>query len=247
MSPSAAETARTLARGRLLGAIHVRAYPSRLRVRHATPADGHPLLLTRTGGELATALAPPPGEDESAALVLSVDDVPPVAGAPSRGRLWLSGYAKRLDGDDTRAAAQLYAEINPTGDLLDLGRGYDLFRLEAADVRLANGDKLTEVDVDDYLDAAPDPVADDEERLLADLNDHHRDQLAELVARTTGAEAPESCRAVRLDRYGLVVAPGPGCATGQRLRLGFPHPVASVCELTHLVHALLFQHVEATP
>jgi hypothetical protein len=236
MRPSSAEVARTLARGRLLGALHVPGC-GRLRVRHATGVDGDPFLLTRDGGELSDALAGD-GPAASRPLVLSVDDVAPVVGAPGRGRLWLSGRAERLCGVDALLAADEYAQLNPTGDLLDVGRGFALFRLHTADVRLANGPTLVEVDVDEFRAARPDPVADEEERLLADLNDHHREQLVALLERVAGRSAPAGCRAVRLDRYGLVLAGGSG--PGPRMRLGFPQPVNSVCEVLNLVHALLW-------
>ena len=53
-------------------------------------------------------------------LVLSVDDVAPVVGAPGRGRLWLSGYAHRLEGAAALAAADEYATLNPTGWLVHI-------------------------------------------------------------------------------------------------------------------------------
>ena len=140
MRPTAAEVARTLASGRLEGTAHVRGYPARVKVRHATPADGRPLLLTGLATDLATRLTPGP-------MVLSVDDLPPVPCAPTRGRLWLTGTAHLLDGADAQAAADAYAEVSPIGDLLDVGRGQVLFRIVPTEVRLANGRRLAAVGV----------------------------------------------------------------------------------------------------
>jgi hypothetical protein len=232
MRPTAAEVARTLASGRLEGTAHVRGYPGRAKVRHATPDDGFPLLLTGLGADLVAALAPGP-------MVLSVDDVPPVPCAPSRGRLWLTGTAERLEKDAARAAADAYAQVQPLGDLLDVGRGHELFRITPTEVRLANGRRLLEIDPAEFTTAAPDPLAADEGRLLADLNDHHLDQLAALVERVCHRPAPPECRAMRVDRYGLTVGSAHRGAPGPRLRLGFERPVTSVCELSHLMHALL--------
>ncbi|MEV0720586.1 DUF2470 domain-containing protein [Asanoa sp. NPDC050611] len=236
MRPTAAEVARTLANGRLEGTAHVRGYPGRVKVRHATPADGHPLLLVGLGTDLATALTSGPAV-RSGPMVLSVDDVPPLPGAPSRGRLWLTGEPVRLDGARARAAADAYAQVSPLGDLLDVDHFQVLFRIDTSEVRLANGRALVEIDPADFRAAAPDPLAADEGRLLHGLNDHHLHQLAALVERVAHRPAPADCRALRIDRYGLVV----GSATGehQRLRLGFERPVGSVCELNHLMHALL--------
>ncbi|SNT57926.1 Protein of unknown function [Asanoa hainanensis] len=229
MRPTAAEVARTLASGRLEGTAHVRGYPARVKVRHATPPDGHPLVLTALGTELAGRLATGP-------VVLSVDDLPPVPCSPTRGRLWLTGTAHLLDGAEARTAADAYARVRPLGDLLDVGRGQVLFRIVPTEVRMANGRQLIEVDPADFRAADPDPLAADEGRLLADLNDHHLPQLTDLVERVSKRAAPQECRALRLDRYGLTVG---GEGRGPRLRLGFERPVASVCELTHLMHALL--------
>jgi len=230
MRPTPAEVARTLAGGRLPGIAHVAGHPGRLRVRHVTPGDGDPLLLAAVDTEVAAALRP-------GRIVLAVDDVPPVMGAPSRGRLWLTGAVARLHGTAALAAADAYAEVNATGDLLDVGHGHALFRLTTDEVRVANGRALVEVDPADFRAAAPDPLAGDEGRLLADLNDHHRAQLTALLERVTERSAPPDCRALRIDRYGLTIGPG---HAGPRIRLGFPRPVATVCEVTHLVHALLW-------
>ncbi|MEV4533296.1 DUF2470 domain-containing protein [Asanoa sp. NPDC049518] len=230
MRPTAAEVARTLASGRLEGTAHVKGYPARVRVRHATPADGHPLVLTALGTDLATRLATGP-------MVLSVDDLPPVPCSPTRGRLWLTGTAHPLEGPEARAAADAYAQVRPLGDLLDVGRGQVLFRIVPTEVRMANGRQLIDVDPGDFRAADADPLAADEGRLLTDLNDHHLPQLTDLVERVSRRAAPQECRALRLDRYGLTV--GSAAGQGPRLRLGFERPVASVCELTHLMHALL--------
>jgi heme iron utilization protein len=236
--PSPAEVARTLAAGRLLGAAHAQGHRGGLRVRHATTAEGTPLLLTRATGDLAAALFPEPGETDRA-VALSVDDVPPVCGAPSHGRLWLSGWARLLGGAEARAAADEYAAGNPTGDLLTVGRGHALYRMEVGEVRLARGDTLVEVDVDDYRQAQPDPLHADERVLLADLNDHHRQQLAQLVAVVTGAPAPADCRAVRIDRYGLLLVPSTVDQPARRVRIAFPRPARDLPDVATLVRPML--------
>ena len=88
-----------------------------------------------------------------------------------------------------------------------------------------------DVDVDDFRDAEPDPLHADEHDLLADLNDHHLDELSGLAGQVTGEV--EACRAVRLDRYGMVVATG-----RRRLRLPFAQVLADVCELPLALHAM---------
>jgi hypothetical protein len=162
---------------------HLPGHPAGLRVRHVTGAGGAPLLLVRTAGEVATALRPAGGESDTA-LVLRVDDAPPVAGAPWRGR-------------------------------------------------------LVEVDVDDFRDAEPDPLHRYEADLLADLGAHHADQLTDLVSRCAGGPAAAGWHAVRVDRYGLVLAPRRGRCAARRLRVTFPRPVDSVPDLARTLHRIL--------
>jgi hypothetical protein len=102
-----------------------------------------PLLLTASTVTLAAALVPAAGECDTA-VVLSVDGT----GPDLSGRLWLSGgYA--------RSATVEYAAVNPTADLLDVGRDLALYRMEIGEVRLAFGRTLVELDVDEFRAAAP--------------------------------------------------------------------------------------------
>jgi hypothetical protein len=232
MGATTAEVARTMASGRLLGVVHLRGHPDRLRVRHATGADGNPLLLTRRTGALAAALRPRPGETGTAA-VLSVDDAPPAPGAPCHGRLWLSGWASLLAGPPARAAALAYAELNPCSDLLDLGEGHVLYRLEVAEVRLASGQRLTEIDPDDYRAAAPDPLHREEPELLAEFASNDARRLRELYVALAGHRLPAGARAVRVDRFGVVLVV-PDARSPRRMRLEFPIPLTDRAQLAQL-------------
>ena len=242
MQPTHAEVARTLASGRLPGAAHVHRYRASHPVRHATLEDGTPLLLTRAGGELDTALrAVPAGEPTR--LILSVDDLPPAPGAPGHGRLWLSGRGRRLDGARARLAALGYARVNPVGDLLDVGSGdvgtgHVLYRMDVDEARLACGASLVEVDLDEFRAARPDPLHADERELLADLNGHHREQLARLAARVVRG-AGGDCRALRIDRYGLLLELSTADGPARRVRIGFARPVRDVPDLAALLHPVL--------
>lgn len=233
MEPGPPEVARTLARGVLPAVIHVRSHPGRLPVRQVTGADGTPLLLAPTAGELAAALLPAGAHRNE--VVLSVDDVPPVAGAPWRGRLWLTGRAERLVGAGLRPAAMSFAEVNPVGDLLDVGRGQDLYRVHVTQVQLAHGSRLSDVEPEEFRAARPDPLHDDERDLLTHLTAHHGRHLAALVGRLAGGRPAADCRAVRLDRHGLDIAVG----ARKRLRVGFPCPVRDRGDLAHALHSLL--------
>jgi hypothetical protein len=245
MQPSPAEVARTLAAGRLPGNAHIACRPSPHRVRHATDAAGQVLMLVPVESDLAGALRPAEGADD-VAVVLDVQDVPPVAGSPALGRVWVSGWAAPLAGIAARQAAQDFVDIDPVGDLLDVGRGQVLFRMAPAEVRLEAGGRIRDIDPDEYAAAEPDPLQAVEWDLLTDLADHHVPEMSEYIGRQLaesghtgpgglGGPAP---RVVRLDRYGFVVALG---APGHeyRARLAFPRPVADRADLARLLHPVL--------
>jgi hypothetical protein len=204
-------------------------------VRHVADPHGRLLLLSPAGGALATALEPLEGNDDTA-LVLDISDVPPVAGAPSLGRVWVAGWAKRLTGDEARQAALDYAEADPATDLLDVGDGHVLHRMDVAEVRYERGGAQFDVDPDEYAEATPDPLRTIEFDLIADLADHHLPQITDYVRRRLGPVAGPSDEpeVVRLDRYGLLVRVGDRLA-----RLAFPRAVRDRHDLAHLLHPVL--------
>ncbi|MDM4721993.1 DUF2470 domain-containing protein [Micromonospora sp. WMMA1363] len=237
MRPSPAEIMRTLVAGRLPALVHLARNAGPHQVRHATDPDGRVLLLVPVFSDLGAALAPPTG-DSDVATVLDVLDLPPAAGAPSLGRAWISGWAERLDGDEARRAAVDFAATQPTGDLLDVGSRFHLHRFEVAEARWERAGGVRRIAPEAYAEAEPDPLHAVEAELLADLADHHAEQVSGYLRRQLKLPGGESPRVVRIDRYGLLVAHGrPGA--GRRTRLSFERPVADVAELSRLLHPML--------
>lgn len=235
MQPTHAEVARTLAAGHLPATAHIACHPGPLPVRHVTDGQGRVLLLSPHDGALAAALRPAPGTDDTA-LVLDISDVPPVAGGPSLGRVWVAGWATLLAGGDARQAALDYADTDPASDLLDVGATQVIHRMDVAEVRYERNAVLVDVDPDDFAGANPDPLHTIEFDLIADLADHHVEEMAGYVRRRLGpaARPGDQPRVVRLDRYGFVVRVGARLA-----RLSFPRPAADRHDLAHLLHPVL--------
>ncbi|WDZ84306.1 DUF2470 domain-containing protein [Micromonospora cathayae] len=244
MRPSSAETVRTLVAGCLPGLVHLAHRPGPYQVRHVTDPDGRVLMLVPVVSDLAAVL-PPAGTDRAVAVVLDVLDLPPAAGAPPLGRAWVSGWATPLAGEAARHAAVDFAAVEPTGDLLDVGTRFRLYRFEVAEARLETAGDVHRIAGDDYAAAEPDPLHPVEGALLADLALHHAEQVAGYLRRQLGplADRPDEAapRVVRLDRYGLVVAFG-GPGTRRRARLAFPRPVTDHRDLARLLHPLLCRH-----
>jgi hypothetical protein len=232
MQPTPAEVARTLAAGHLPAVAHVAYGPGSLPVRHVTDAKGRVLLLSPRDGSLASALRPREGADDTA-MVLDISDVPPMPGSPSLGRVWVSGWAELLDGDEARMAALDYAEIDATGDLLDIGTGQVLHRMGVSEVRYERDEKLTEIDPDEFAEAAPDPLRQCEFDLISDLADHHKAAMGAYVRKHLGSAFQPAAepRVLRMDRYGFMVELDDKVA-----RLVFPRPVTDRHDLAHLLH-----------
>ncbi|MER7460451.1 DUF2470 domain-containing protein [Micromonospora sp. NPDC126480] len=236
MRPSPAETVRTLVAGRLPGLVHVAHRPGPHHARHVTDPDGRVLLLVPVVSDLAAALRPVDGGCEVAA-VLDVLDLPPAAGAPTLGRAWVSGWARQLHGAEARAAAVDFAAVDPTGDLLDVGTRFRLYRFEVAEARWERAGSVRRIDPEAYAEAEPDPLHPVEAALLADLADQHGERLSAYLRRQLGlGEAGAAPRVVRVDRYGLLVAYG---RRGRRVRLAFPQPLAGSGDLARVLHPVL--------
>lgn len=236
MLPSHAEIARTLASGSLPADAQIACRPGPFPVRHITDLHGRILLLSPASGALSAALRPTVGNTDTA-LVIEVDDLPPIADAPSLGRVQVAGWAVALAGAEAQEAALAYAEVDPVADLLDVGWSQVLHRVEIAQVRLERGDTVIDIDPGDYAAATPDPLRDVEFDVLNDLADRHGDELARHLRRRFGPGVPideQGPRAVRLDRYGLLVD------LGQRfVRLTFARPARDRDDLALLMHPVL--------
>ncbi|MBB5788879.1 DUF2470 domain-containing protein [Jiangella mangrovi] len=249
--PSPAERARTLVQGRLPGLLFLEGAAAPLPVRHGTGRSGQPLLLVPVGGRLYLSLRTHRGPVAPGA-VLRVDDVTPSAGAPSLGRVRVSGRLHAVPPSEAAAAALEFAEANPLPSLLGVGTDAVLYRLLVDGVGLETETGGGPVDTVAYLTAEPDPLHEAERDLLLDLADHHGEQLEPWFRRAlhgAGIHADHP-RAVRLDRYGIVVDTGRPLPGRRRwVRLEFTHPLDTVEDLAQLLHPVLFHQVSefATP
>ncbi|GGK37805.1 hypothetical protein GCM10010124_33260 [Pilimelia terevasa] len=236
MAMDMGEVTRTLLRGRLAGELHVSGLDEPVPVRHGTDCAGRPMVLVRDGDDLLAALA----RAGDPAVLLTVVDEPPADDAPSLGRATVAGRLRPVPAAALALAAVEFADANPDPDLLDVGRGLGLHRIEVDAVRLRTSQADHLVPLDDYIAADPDPLHAVEADVLADLADHHAAEMegylhATLVA--AGVACAQPPRAVRLDRYGFTVHIG---GTAPYVRLHFPGPVRDEQELARLLHPVLF-------
>lgn len=241
MSQSAAEIVRTLLLGRLPGAFTIDGSSLGGSLLHALDRQGRPLLLSRRGDVLDDL----PDAQAGPQVRLGVADRPPVVDAPSLGRAVVVGRLRELSADDAAVAVHEFAEANPVAELFDVGGDVSMYSIDVMWARLEREAATTNVSVDEYAAASPDPLHEVEKDLLADLADHHAPQIENFIrhvlaaAGVTPAIAP---RPVRLDRYGFLVDIGTGSSgtAGRWARLEFTRTVRNQHDLAHLMHPVLF-------
>ncbi|WP_409332503.1 DUF2470 domain-containing protein [Trujillonella humicola] len=239
-SPAApAERARTAA-ARTAAALCVAGREPARPLAHAVTADGRLLLLVRSDGETAAAVEAGPGRDVSA-LLMVCDRAPVPLRDPVRARLWLSGWLTPVPPHDLRAAALAFADVRPVGDLLDVGSGVTLLRLDLAEVVLREGERCTEVSPGEFAAARPDPLLPVETRMLTHVDRCHPEVLAALGRLLPGGTAAgdDVVRPLALDRFGYRLRVEHPAGGHTDVRVPFPRPLTCAGQLHTATQHLL--------
>ncbi|MGY1812452.1 DUF2470 domain-containing protein [Blastococcus sp. SYSU D00820] len=234
-----AERARTVAT-RAAAALCVAGREPGRPLAHATTADGRVLVLVPDDGEVMRTLQAGATSDVTALLMVS-DRAPVPLRDPVRAQLWLSGWLTPVPAHDRREATLAFADVRPAGELLDVGRGTTLLRLDLAEVVLGEHGACTEVGLPEYAAARPDPLAAVEADMLTHLDRDHPEVLTLLRSRIpAGAVGPrDAVRPLGLDRYGyrLRIERPAGHAD---VRIPFPRPLGCAGELRAATAQLLW-------
>jgi hypothetical protein len=231
-----AERARTVA-GRVPAALCVRGLAPCRPLAHATTTEGRVLVLVPAGGEVTTALE----EQDDLSAVLMVSDRAPIALRDSvRAQLWLSGWLTPVRPSDERDAALAFAAVRPVGDLLDVGRGAVLLRLDLAEVALSEGQRCIEISPPDYAAARPDPLAGVEAGMLQHLDRDHPEVLSLLRSRIPAGDLGprDVVRPLGIDRFGYrlrIERP----TSSHDLRIPFLQPLTCAGQLQEATAQLL--------
>ncbi|MBE1593220.1 DUF2470 domain-containing protein [Nonomuraea angiospora] len=196
------ERVRTLAASANVAKLSVDGAPS--PARGGVDERGRPVLLVLPGEPLH-----PLREDAVVAVNLTSMRQLGDATHP-RGLLEVQGWAEAVPESEARGAAVAVAAHSADESLFDALERFGersaprLLRLDVGQVVYLTGQESGLLDADDYLDAAPDPLAETAERVLAHVNASHRAQLTAGVSRQLGEEAGEVWL-WELDRFGATV------------------------------------------
>lgn len=256
--PSAAERVRTLVESKATASLTIpgaRTVESTDDLGAHTPAaravspDGDVLLLVPGGSAAARAAAY--AQDDEVTCVMEITDVAPVAVAHRiRGRAWVGGWLTPVRDRERAAAAALLARRHPLGELLGIdealaggGGGWALLRLEVGEACVDDLWGADAVEPEDFVTAAPDPLAPHEAELLQHLHAAHDDQMRGLCS-LLGDHPDRACGArgraipVALDRFGLRVRFPDAPGNPFDARFDFPEPVRNISELRRAMHTL---------
>jgi Protein of unknown function (DUF2470) len=231
-APSAAERARSIAaRGGSAGLVGTGA-PQAVPLVHHVRADGSAvLLLDDTEPVLAAIRAAPGGEF---AAMLEIADLAPVALRERiRGLLWIIGRLRVPDLDDARRLAMQVADVDPHPDLLRLGHGATLVRLDPGSAVLADAEGSAALSPIDLAAVPPDPFCRYERPWLAHLEEAHPEvflALARHLPPTLRDMRGSRVRPLGMDRCGLrlrVEAPD----RDHDVRIAWPSPVTTLADV----------------
>ncbi|WP_432055787.1 DUF2470 domain-containing protein [Streptomyces sp. bgisy022] len=218
-APGAAQRARSVLAAAWSCTVTAEAAREELVGAHSVTDDGRVLLAVPADSALATAALCAPRGEPSAVLEFA-DAAPVLVRGRIRARLWLAG---RLSAEGDRLA------FEPTRIVL----------------RQLSGTVL--VDPAEFAEAAPDPLATAEPRLLTHLADCHPDAVERLTRLVDPASLHGAVRVqpLALDRHGLTLRIERVRTDGD-VRLPFHAPADDVAQLTERVHILLSQAAAAS-
>ncbi|MGN9839827.1 DUF2470 domain-containing protein [Nonomuraea sp. H19] len=156
-----------------------------------------------------------------------------------RGLIEVQGWAEAVPEEEARAAAVAVAAHCADESLFDALERFGerdaprLLRVDVGQVVYLTGQESGLLDADDYLGAAPDPLSETAERVLAHVNESHRAQLTAGVSRQLG-EAAGEVWLWELDRFGATVR-----VDSSLVRFPWPSPAHSGLCLETALRGLL--------
>jgi putative heme iron utilization protein len=223
--PSAAEEARTIVAGSIVGtlaSLTAAGDPWASVVTYGQLDDGSPVLcvsrLALHGRNLA--------DDQRASLAVAAP-VPDGEDPSDIGRVTLAGRVEQPAGEELEAARAAYHAAVSSGESFTEWDDFTFWVLRIEQVRWVGGfGRMASTDLERYVVAEPDPVAPHAAFAVRHLNEDHADALLDMARGIAGHTDATAATCLRADRYGLDldVATPRGRALA---RVGFAEPATA--------------------
>ncbi len=175
--------------------------------------------------------------------MIEVTDCAPIdLREPVRSLIWLTGMLHRVPGDLERDLAVEIAIDHPSDELLDLGHGSSLLRVQLNGAVIATAAGAASVSTEELTRARPDPFWENEADWIAHLDSEHS-ELVEQMSRHVPSAMRRSgrIRPLGLDRFGIRFRVEASRSEHDRdcdVRLSFDRPVTDATELSQALRAL---------
>lgn len=212
-APPDAERARSvITRGGTASLAGTGAPPAAPLVHHVR-ADGSAVLLLDDSEPVLDRIRRA-GHSDFTAMLEIADQAPVDLREPVRALLWITGRIRLPDPDLARSLAVEVADVNPREDLLRLGNGATLVRLDPGQAVLSDAEGTAALGPVELAGARPDPFCRHEQHWLAHLEQAHPDVFTAL-----GRYLPPALR----DDRGARIRPLGVDRCGLRLRVETTH------------------------
>jgi hypothetical protein len=215
-------------------ALHVLGTGTTPALAATTTADGRTLVVVPCAGPLLSALAGSPVGDLPARLTVT-GRAPSRLPQPIRALVELAGRLTPVPADEVPDAVLAFADASPCEALFDVGLTAALLQLDVAEVVLHESHAVADVEPEDSVAAAPDPVTVAEPDPLTAKSE----ALARLRVRVQAwAGRRDDVRLLGLDRFGVryrVESP----RGGYDVRVAFPEPLTRSEQIPEAVAGLL--------
>lgn len=201
--------------------------------------DGQAFLLI--GSDTAAMAAAAETNDPIPAMIEVTDCAPIDLREPVRSLIWLNGTLHRVPADLERDLAVEIAMDHPSDELLDLGHGSSMLRVQLGGAVIATSAGAASVSAEELTRAVPDPFWENEADWISHLDSEHSDLVVQMSRRLPPTMRTGRVRPLGIDRFGIRFRVEADCGEGDRdsdVRLSFDRPVTDVVELSKALRAL---------
>mgnify|MGYP001169626081 CR=1 FL=1 len=143
------------------------------------------------------------------------------------GRITLVGDCEKLAKSEHESAKKIFLEKHPQSKSYADWDDFSFYELKVSSIRYIGGfGKMSWVNLDEWVDAEPDPLEEHASGIIEHMNDDHKDAMVLLCKVLSKAKSTSDAKMTSIDRYGFEMFAT--TEQGERkIRLGFDEQVST--------------------